>query len=152
MSAPERITINPATIRPLAPEPATTRSSEPGRTADGKTFDQVLRGTLPTAAPTPSESAGPVAVPTAVPGASIKWSAHASARLQQRGIQLDATQHARLETAVDKAAAKGAKDSLILLDDNALVVSAQNRTVITALGMHQARENVFTNIDSAVIA
>jgi flagellar operon protein len=48
--------------------------------------------------------------------------------------------------------AKGAKDSLVLLDDNAFVVSAQNRTVITALGMHQAKENVFTNIDSAVIA
>ncbi len=28
----------------------------------------------------------------------------------------------------------------------------KNRTVITALGMHQAKENVFTNIDSAVIA
>ena len=40
----------------------------------------------------------------------------------------------------------------VLLDDNALVVSAQNRTVITALGMHQARENVFTNIDSVVFA
>jgi flagellar operon protein len=70
----------------------------------------------------------------------------------QRGIELSTEQHTRLETAIDKAVAKGAKDSLVLLDDTALVVSAQNRTVITALGMHQAKENVFTNIDSAVIA
>lgn len=151
MTNPDRIEFNPATIRPLSPEPATKTSSEPGRTVDGRTFDEVLRGTLPQAPP----AQGPVglrALPDAVPGSSIKWSAHASARLVQRGIELTSEQHARLETAVDKAVAKGAKDSLVLLDDNALVVSAQNRTVITALGMHQARENVFTNIDSAVIA
>ena len=106
---------------------------------------------------TPSEVATPAtsdlaAVPTPVAGSSVTWSAHATARLRQRGIELDATQHARLETAVDKAAAKGAKDALVMLDDTAMVVSVQNRTVITALGMHQAKENVFTNIDSAVFA
>jgi flagellar operon protein len=58
----------------------------------------------------------------------------------------------RLESAVDKLAAKGARESLVLLDDNAMVVSVRNRTVITALSREQARENVFTNIDSAVIA
>lgn len=149
---PDRIQINPATIRPLSPEPATKQAGEPGRTADGRTFDEVLRGKLPAAAPAASEPTGPVAVPDAVPGATVTWSAHASARLRQRGIELSPAQHTRLETAIDKASAKGAKDSLVLLDDTALVVSAQNRTVITALGMHQARENVFTNIDSAVIA
>jgi flagellar operon protein len=151
MSTPDRIELNPATIRPLAPEPPTTKqSSEPGRTADGRTFDEVLRGTLPSQVP--AEKPGLAAVPDQVPGSSIRWSAHASARLAQRGIELSTEQHARLESAVDRAAAKGAKDSLVLLDDNALVVSAQNRTVITALGLHQAKENVFTNIDSAVIA
>ncbi len=151
MSNPDRIELNPATIRPLSPEPSPTqKSAEPGRTADGRTFDQVLRGSLP--APAPTERAGLTAVPTPVPGTSIRWSAHATARLRQRGIEFTPEQHARLETAVDKAVAKGAKDSLVLLDDAALVVSAQNRTVITALGMHQAKENVFTNIDSAVIA
>ncbi|MCW2925855.1 MAG: hypothetical protein JWM98_3259 [Thermoleophilia bacterium] len=149
--AADPIRINPATVRPLAPEPATTKSSGPGRTADGRTFDEVLRGKLPSATPTDAPAA-PAAVPDAAPGASIKWSAHALARLKQRGIELTDAQHTRLETAVDKAVAKGAKDSLVLLDDNALVVSAQNRTVITALGTHQARENVYTNIDSAVIA
>ena len=151
MSTPDRIELNPATIRPLAPEPVTTTSSEPGRTVDGKSFEDVLRGKIPQAT-LAQETTGLTAVPTSAPGSSIKWSAHAMARLVQRGIELSPQQHARLEMAVDKAVAKGAKDSLVLLDDNALVVSAQNRTVITALGMHQARENVFTNIDSAVIA
>ena len=149
MSQPERIEFNPATIRPLAPE-TPQKSAEPGRTADGRTFDEVMQGTLPRTAPT--ERPGLAAVPQAVPGSSIRWSSHASARLMQRGIEFSPQQHARLETAVDKAVAKGAKDSLVLLDDTALVVSAENRTVITALGMHQAKENVFTNIDSAVIA
>jgi flagellar operon protein len=148
MSSPDRIDLNPATIRPLSPEPAKTDGA--GKTADGKTFDEVLRGRLPAASPTDRPDLA--VVPDAAPGSSIRWSSHAKARLMQRGIELSTEQHTRLESAIDKAVAKGAKDSLVLLDDTALVVSAQNRTVITALGMHQAKENVFTNIDSAVIA
>jgi flagellar operon protein len=144
MSAPERIELNRATIQPLSP-PTVDKTTGPARTLDGRTFEDVLR-TKVQGATTPS------AVPTATPGDSLKWSAHASARLRQRGIELTDTQQARLETAVDKAAAKGAKDALVMLDDTAMVVSVQNRTVITALGMHQAKDNVFTNIDSAVIA
>ncbi len=150
MSQPERIEFNPATIRPLGPEATPATGSQPARTADGLTFDDVMRGTAAPASPT--ERPGLVAVPDAAPGSSVKWSSHARARLLQRGIEFTPQQQSRLEMAVDKAAAKGAKDSLVLLDDTALVVSAQNRTVITALGMHQAKENVFTNIDSAVIA
>ena len=58
----------------------------------------------------------------------------------------------RLETAVDRAQAKGSRDSLILLDDLALVVSVTNRTVVTAVNEASQRERVFTNIDSVVIA
>jgi flagellar operon protein len=52
---------------------------------------------------------------------------------------------------VDKAEAKGAKESLVLVDDVALVVSVKNRTVITAVDRQHLKENVFTNIDSAVV-
>ncbi len=149
MTQPERIDINPATIRPLGPDPTPSKGGEPARTADGRTFDEVLRSTQPAST---DAAPGLAAVPDAVPGSSIRWSSHARARLLQRGIEFTPEQHSRLESAVDKATEKGAKDSLVLLDDTALVVSAQNRTVITALGMHQAKENVFTNIDSAVIA
>lgn len=58
----------------------------------------------------------------------------------------------RLAGAVDKAAAKGSRDSLVLMDDLALVVSIRNRTVITAVDANSRRGNVFTNIDSVVLA
>jgi flagellar operon protein len=58
----------------------------------------------------------------------------------------------RLEAAVERAEAKGSRDSLILLDELALVVSVRNRTVVTAMDEANRKEHVFTNIDSVVIA
>ncbi|MCL4515986.1 MAG: flagellar protein [Firmicutes bacterium] len=81
----------------------------------------------------------------------LKFSAHAEKRLETRKIPLTEADLARLRTAVDKAAAKGAQESLILMNDLALVVSIKNRTVITAIDGANLKENVFTNIDSAVI-
>ena len=51
----------------------------------------------------------------------------------------------------DRAEQKGSKDSLVLLDDLAFVVSVKNKTVVTAVDSNRAKENVFTNIDSVVI-
>lgn len=82
---------------------------------------------------------------------SLKFSAHAQQRLERRQIDLDAQRLSRLEEAVEKAAAKGARESLVLLDDLALVVSVKNRTVITAVDEKSLKEKVFTNIDSAII-
>jgi flagellar operon protein len=65
---------------------------------------------------------------------------------------LDNQQITQLGAAVDKAAQKGARESLVLMNrDLALVVSVTNRTVITAMDGNSIRDNVFTNIDSAVI-
>jgi flagellar operon protein len=84
-------------------------------------------------------------------GFGLKFSAHARERLQMRNIQLSAADLSRLSNAVDKAAAKGARESLLVMNDVAMIVSVTNRTVITALAGANMRENVFTNIDSAVI-
>ena len=82
----------------------------------------------------------------------VKFSQHASQRLQTRNINLSNDQMNQLKSAVDKAAQKGARESLILMNnDLALVVSVTNRTVITAMDGASIRDNVFTNIDSAVI-
>ncbi|MER3475084.1 MAG: flagellar biosynthesis protein [Armatimonadota bacterium] len=81
----------------------------------------------------------------------IRFSAHAQARLQSRHIDLDAEALRRVESAVDKAAEKGSRESLLLMDDVALIVSVRNRTVITAIDKENLKENVFTNIDSAVL-
>ncbi|HCM73126.1 MAG TPA: flagellar protein [Armatimonadetes bacterium] len=71
--------------------------------------------------------------------------------MQSRDIQLDGAQWERVLNGVDRAAEKGAKESLVMIDDVALVVSVRNRTVITAVDQQSLKENVFTNIDSAVI-
>ncbi len=82
----------------------------------------------------------------------LKVSAHAKTRLQSRELQLDNQAWERVMNGVDKAATKGARETLIMVDDVALVVSVKNRTVITAVDKERLKENVFTNIDSAVIA
>ncbi len=82
----------------------------------------------------------------------LQFSRHALARVQRRGIELDSATLGRLSEGVGRAASKGSRDSLVLVDGTAFVVSVSNRTVITAVGSEQMKDNVFTNIDSAVIA
>lgn len=82
----------------------------------------------------------------------VRFSAHAQTRLQSRQIPFDAARQTRLQNAVQKAAGKGAKDALVLMDNLALVVNIPNRTVVTVADKDQLKQNVFTNIDSAVIA
>ena len=82
----------------------------------------------------------------------LQFSRHALARVQRRGIELDSSTLGRLSQGVRRAASKGSRDSLVLVDGTAFVVSVSNRTVITAVGSEHMKDNVFTNIDSAVIA
>jgi len=82
----------------------------------------------------------------------LQFSRHALARVQRRGIELTPSTLSRLAEGVGRAASKGSRDSLVLVDGTAFVVSVSNRTVITAVGSEHMKENVFTNIDSAVIA
>ena len=81
----------------------------------------------------------------------LKFSKHASMRLDVRQIALSDDQMNRLEAGVNKAEAKGIKESLVLMDNVALVVNIENKTVVTALDQSEAREHVFTNIDGAVL-
>ena len=81
----------------------------------------------------------------------LKFSAHAQQRLESRNIRLTNEDVAKMNAMADKAAAKGAKQSLFMMRDVAMVVSITNRTVITAVDQDSMKENVFTNIDSAAI-
>ncbi len=83
---------------------------------------------------------------------ALHFSRHALQRVQRRGIELDPTTLGRLNEGVGRAAGKGSRDSVVLVDGTAFVVSVANRTVVTAVGAQNMREHVFTNIDSAVIA
>jgi flagellar operon protein len=80
----------------------------------------------------------------------IKFSKHAQMRLETRNIKITDSQKQKISNALDKAEEKGVKDSLVMLDDIALVVNVKNRTVITAVNSNELKENVFTNIDGAV--
>lgn len=83
---------------------------------------------------------------------SLQFSKHALVRMESRGINFGPTELGRIESAVQSVQAKGGRDSLLLLDGNALVVSVKNATVVTVVDQDSLRGNVFTNIDSAVIA
>jgi flagellar operon protein len=82
----------------------------------------------------------------------VRFSAHAATRLKSRNIEMTEEIIGKLEKAVAGAADKGARDSLILMKDLAFIVNIPNRTVITAMDGESIKQNIFTNIDSAVIA
>ncbi|MCR5357728.1 MAG: flagellar protein [Lachnospiraceae bacterium] len=81
----------------------------------------------------------------------LKFSKHASTRLQDRNIELSDSQIDRLSAGMQKANEKGINESLVLMDQMAFIVNVKNNTVITALNEQEIKENVFTNIDGAVI-
>jgi flagellar operon protein len=82
----------------------------------------------------------------------VQFSGHAIQRVQRRGIEMGESTMARLREGLDRAAGKGARESVVFVDDTAFVVSVRNRTVITAVDRDHMKDHVFTNIDSAVIA
>ncbi|MCR5223014.1 MAG: flagellar protein [Lachnospiraceae bacterium] len=82
----------------------------------------------------------------------VRFSKHASVRLGDRNIELSSEQLNRLNEGAQKANAKGINESLVLVDEIAFIVNIKNNTVITAMDQSEAKENVFTNIDGAVIA
>ncbi|MBU6286661.1 MAG: TIGR02530 family flagellar biosynthesis protein [Chloroflexota bacterium] len=135
-----------------APRPVIGRPVRTG--ADlGLSFDQVFQETL--AVPSVPPTGMPTTLPPVpeVPSVSeVRFSAHAQQRLAQASVELGPESLAKLAAAVDKAGKRGGKESLILLDDLALVVSVKNRTVITAVGADRMNDSVFTQIDSVVIA
>ncbi|HSZ69932.1 MAG TPA: TIGR02530 family flagellar biosynthesis protein [Solirubrobacteraceae bacterium] len=162
------VALNPALLPPggVAPaqpagSPARSAGTRPARANGsvpaGPSFADVLEGaTAPagtsTAIPADANAAATSAAASAGSTASLRFSKHAIERAQRRGIPLDPTTLGRLQEGVGRIAGKGSRDSLVLVDGNAFVVSVPNRTVITAVGSAQMREHVFTNIDSAVIA
>ena len=132
---PEFNRIQPAKIAPPLQTPAARQAKSSGPQSDFAEILKARQGLAPqTAAP------------------EVRFSAHAQTRLQSRQIAFDAAHQTRLQNAVQRAAGKGAKDALVLMDNMALVVNVPNRTVVTIADKDQLKQNVFTNIDSAVIA
>jgi flagellar operon protein len=116
----------------IGPAPAIPRAAQPApvRNAGGPAFAEALQ-----------QASG-----------SLQFSNHAQKRIERRDIDLDPARLDRLNSAINRAAAKGAKNSVVMLDDLAVVVDVRGRTVVTAMNAQQGKEKVFTNIDSVVIA
>lgn len=120
-------------IEQLADRLPKTPKPEGRRTAEGFSFNEVLM----------QKTKGPD---------TLKLSKHAAGRLSDRGIRLTGEQWERLEGGARKAEQKGIKDSLVIVDELAFIVNVPNQTIITAMDSTQTDENVFTNINGAVIA
>ncbi len=127
---------NVSGVQRIVPPGPTRPVGTPVQIPPSESFRSVLEGVRSA----PSTSAEP-----------LKFSAHAMQRLQSRNISLTSDDVAKMNDMADKAAAKGAKNSLFIMRDVAMVVSIKNRTVITAVDSDSMKENVFTNIDSAAI-
>lgn len=121
--------ILPGVVAPNPVKPADARSGGAAGPA-GASFAEVLRGQIQ----------------------AVRFSRHAQERMASRGISMSPEQLARLNQAVSAVEAKGGRDSLVFLDDKALVVSVKNQTVVTVVEREGLKGNVFTNIDSAIIA
>lgn len=81
----------------------------------------------------------------------VQFSKHATERISQRGMELTDGLLNNLNQAVEKARVKGAKDTVIIGAQGAFVVNVPNNIVITTMTQQEMKENIFTNIDSAVL-
>lgn len=81
----------------------------------------------------------------------LTFSKHAIGRLSERGIELSEGQLERLSNGTRMAGEKGINESLVLVDQLAFIVNIKSGTVITAMDQRETMDNVFTNIDGAVI-
>lgn len=84
-------------------------------------------------------------------GKTLKFSKHAANRLAERKIELTDGQLGRLSEGMAKANEKGIRESLVIMDELAFIVNVPSNTVVTAMSRTQTEENVYTNIDGAVI-
>ena len=109
------------------------KAAVPVKSTDGRSFHEILESSQ-------NRSAG-----------EEKFSKHAAGRLEDRNIELTSGQMERLQEGTQRAQQKGIKESLVIVDQLAFIVNIPNSTVVTAMNQNDAVENVFTNIDGAVI-
>ncbi len=78
----------------------------------------------------------------------IKFSKHAGERLEKRGINLDENDVENISKAIDMAADKGIKNSLIITEKAVYIANIESKTIITA--MKSMQDRVFTNVDGVI--
>ncbi len=134
MQVPNYINIDQAARRLIDNTAKSTGTSD---AASGLSFQEILQSKSEAA------DADPI---------SLKFSKHAALRLEDRNIRMTANQMERLTEGTVRAQMKGIKDSLVMVDSLAFIVNVPNQTVVTAMDQTETGDNIFTNIDGAVIA
>ena len=110
-----------------------------GRREAGGQFGTMLRRELQRTAPE-GESSFPVA-----------FSKHAMARAEERGIEVTDALMGQLSDSVERASAKGATNILAFDATRAFIINVPHGRVITTMSQEEMQENIFTNIDGAVL-
>ncbi|HZK33976.1 MAG TPA: TIGR02530 family flagellar biosynthesis protein [Bacillota bacterium] len=128
--------INNSHVGPIDSQTTKRKQKPPART-DETTFQDALRQQISQKQKDPTKG--------------IRLSAHASKRLIERNLTLNDGDIETLRDAMDRAEEKGARESLMLYKDIAFIASISNKTLITAMDPKESKDNIFTNIDSAVI-
>ena len=112
------------------------------KTYEGKTFADIYNQ---------KRSIEEVISDSDITSGQLKFSKHAASRLSTRNIELSDNQVMRLQDGCQKANEKGIKDSLVIVDKLAFIVNIPSSTVVTAMDQSETNNNIFTNIDGAVI-
>lgn len=81
----------------------------------------------------------------------LKISKHAKQRMSERDIQIEDNEWAQLQEKVTEAKKKGVNDSLVLMKDVALIVSAKNNTIVTVMNREETKSQIFTNINGTIV-
>lgn len=82
---------------------------------------------------------------------SLSFSKHATERIEERNINVTESISSRLNEALVQSKEKGLKNVLVLIDSTAFILNTTNNKVVTAVNNSELKENIFTNIDGAVI-
>lgn len=142
----DKLNVQSASVRGLGTE-VVPRGT--GSRPTGGLNETVFRDQLSALTQNPMPAKGQ---PAATTGASaLKFSNHAVDRMRSRGVSFTPEEMARIQGGVQKAASKGSKDTLLITDNAALIVSVKDNTVVTVMDKAALKENVFTNIDSTVV-
>ncbi|MFZ4454158.1 TIGR02530 family flagellar biosynthesis protein [Salibacterium aidingense] len=115
------------------PHPATSLPKQKADVTNDTSFKEVLAGQLEKKAE------------------ALKVSKHAEKRLHDRDVLVTDTEWQRISEKIEEARTKGVKDAMVVTDNSALVISAENNTVITAMNRDEAAEHVFTNINGTIV-
>lgn len=122
-------------------------SASKAKRGEPKAFEEILNDAASACVDCPNQKAGLNSENLN----SLKFSKHADERLADRNIYLTEDQLNRLEQGTRKADEKGIRESLVIMDNLSFIVNVKNRTVITAMDHTDSEDNIYTNIDGAVI-